>query len=209
MTPTPGGMPKPNRPQPGNEPGGANGMYGRFGQTPGQQPSRGFRQRVDGMKRGFGGGRMDSRGGMRSSTGMGSIMNRADMQQPDQPQRQPDYGRFAPGPAAGAEEVRASAPMTPMPEVAPMEAQPQPVMPQPNNYTPSVQQQPVQTVTGTRQNTMASPFGNMNFGGSTPQADEMQPRDTFMTGTSSLGRPMGSLDGQDRKRQWDRYTFGA
>jgi hypothetical protein len=75
MTPTPGGMPKPqSSQQPGNEPGGANGMYGRFGQTPGQQPSQGFRQKVDGVRRGFGGQRQQ-RGGMRQASGMGQMQN--------------------------------------------------------------------------------------------------------------------------------------
>lgn len=74
MTPTPGGQPKPqSSQQPGNEPGGANGMYGRFGQTPGQQPSQGFRQKVDGVRRGFGG--RQQRGGMRQGGGMGQMQN--------------------------------------------------------------------------------------------------------------------------------------
>ena len=74
MTPTPGGQPKPqSSQQPGNEPGGANGMYGRFGQTPGQQPSQGFRQKVDGVRRGFGG--RQQRGGMRQRGGMGQMQN--------------------------------------------------------------------------------------------------------------------------------------
>ncbi len=38
---------------PGNEPGGANGQYGGFGQTPGMQPSVGFNQAIDSVRRGF------------------------------------------------------------------------------------------------------------------------------------------------------------
>lgn len=39
--------------QPGNEPGGVNGQYGRFGQTPDQQPSMAFDSSIDAAKRGF------------------------------------------------------------------------------------------------------------------------------------------------------------
>jgi hypothetical protein len=43
-----------NQPR-GNEPGGVNGQYGRFGQTPGMQPSAAFNGQVDAQRKGFGG----------------------------------------------------------------------------------------------------------------------------------------------------------
>jgi hypothetical protein len=322
MTPTPGGQPKPqSSQQPGNEPGGANGMYGRFGQTPGQQPSQGFRQKVDGVRRGFGGQRQQ-RGGMRQASGMGQMQNNSQgdsvgfngqpvdrsqgqgreaysqqlrsIQQPQgqpgqssyrssgqydrdraggmqddgvaeretefnsdpryaqaaamgnqrlaqQPmqQDQPDYGRFAPGPAAGAMEARSyqqpmndAAPVgamentqymgssQPMPTATTTQAQPsaQPsVAPVQNTQNMGGQQSPpvAQTTQATpAPSGFASPFGMMRFGAppaqpEQPKADDMQPRDTFQTGPSSLQQPMSSLEGQSRRRQRDRFGYGA
>jgi len=369
MTPTPGGMPKPqSSQQPGNEPGGANGMYGRFGQTPGQQPSQGFRQKVDGMRRGFGGQRQQ-RGGMRQASGMGQMQNnnvsgmtggngqsnarQADRSQDqgreaysqqlrsiEQPQGQPtsssyrssgqydrdraggmqddgvaeretefnsdprhaqaaamgqrrlaeqsmqqpmqqaDYGRFAPGPAAGAPsgdtsaQERAAAnpfggegygsgqygsafgntqqPMNdaastdptivanreakrraqgapvgavqntqymgsdqPMPTATTTQAQPS-VAPVQNTQNMGGQQSPPVATTTQAQpapSGFASPFGMMRFGAppaapEQPKADDMQPRDTFQTGQSSLRQPMSSLEGQSRRRR-ERFGYGA
>jgi len=353
MTPTPGGMPKPqSSQQPGNEPGGANGMYGRFGQTPGQQPSQGFRQKVDGMRRGFGGQRQQ-RGGMRQASGMGQMQNnnvrgmtggsgqsnarqadrsqdqgreaysqqlrsieqsqgqpasssyrssgqydrdRAGGMQDDavagretlfnatqQPMQQADYGRFAPGPAAGAMESRASAnpfggdddiafdvggtgsmvvsggqydrdqqPVSdaastdptivanreakrraqgapvgavqntqymgsdqPMPTATTTQAQPS-VAPVQNTQNMGGQQSPPVATTTQAQpapSGFASPFGMMRFGAppAAPEqlkADDMQPRDTFQTGQSSLRQPMSSLEGQSRRRR-ERFGYGA
>ncbi len=227
MTPTPGGQPNTgmsnsrfpkfqSSQQPGNEPGGANGMYGRFGQTPGQQPSQGFRQKVDGMRRGFG-GRQQRGGMMRQSNGMGQMMNRADVvqpqqnlrsmegaappmaitteSQPQQPMQQPDYGRFAPGPASGAMEARA---------VAPVE----------NTQNMGGMQTPVAMTTQAQPSQgFSSPFGNMRFGAPPAQTeaqiqpDDTQPRDTFTTGPSSLMQPLHSLEGQSKQRQRNRFGF--
>ena len=284
MTPTPGGQPKPqSSQQPGNEPGGANGMYGRFGQTPGQQPSQGFRQKVDGVRRGFGG--RQQRGGMRQRGGMGQMQNnnvsgmtggsgqsnarQADRsqdqgqassyrtsgqydrdraggmqdgavsgretlfnatQQPMQ-QDQPDYGRFAPGPAADAQERAAANPFggagygsgqygsafgntqQPMNNAA----QSTPVAPVQNTQNMGGQQSPpvAQTTQATpAPSGFASPFGMMRFGAppaqpEQPQAEDMQPRETFQTGQSSLRQPLPSLEGQSRRRQRDRFGYGA
>ena len=300
MTPTPGGQPKPqSSQQPGNEPGGANGMYGRFGQTPGQQPSQGFRQKVDGVRRGFGG--RQQRGGMRQGGGMGQMQNnnaqgqapqqdpvgydgrpvqrqgsgmgpatanarQADrsqdqgreeyskqlrsLQQPDQPEQpiqQPDYGRFAPGPAADAQERAAANPFggagygsgqygsafgnTQQPtndaastdptivanREAKRAAQSTPVAPVQNTQNMGGQQSPpvAQTTQATpAPSGFASPFGMMRFGAppaqpEQPQAEDMQPRDTFQTGQSSLRQPLPSLEGQSRRRQRDRFGYGA
>lgn len=448
MTPTPGGMPKPqSSQQPGNEPGGANGMYGRFGQTPGQQPSQGFRQKVDGVRRGFGGQRPQRGGMQRQANGMGQMQNnsqqdpvgydgrpvqrqsqpqsneqtayRRNPMQPDeggstgfnpqpgmslsqaqnaarslmsknpgvapqgdslgingqpvdrsqdqpassrdygrygggmgpatanarqadrsqgqgreaysqqlrsieqpqgqpasssyrssgqydrdraggmqdgavagretlfnatqQPMQQPDYGRFAPGPAAGAMESRASAnpfggdddiafdvggtgsmvvsggqydrdqqPMNdaastdptivanreakrraqgapvgavqntqymgsdqPMPTATTTQAQPS-VAPVQNTQNMGGQQSPPVATTTQAQpapSGFATPFGMMRFGAppAAPEqlkADDMQPRDTFQTGQSSLRQPMSSLEGQSRRRR-ERFGYGA
>ena len=388
MTPTPGGQPKPqSSQQPGNEPGGANGMYGRFGQTPGQQPSQGFRQKVDGVRRGFGG--RQQRGGMRQANGMGQMQNnnaqgqapqqdpvgydgrpvqrqgsgadqmqnnnvsgmtggsgqsnarQADrsqdqgreeyskqlrsLQQPDQPEQpiqQPDYGRFAPGPAADAMESRALAVgksggffqglrgrmnqsgrdipadfgkdlQQPTSDGSPVQGQSQSneqtayrrnamqpsagdstgFNPQPSmslgqmqnglrsfmmSKTPGVVRQgdslgingqPVDRSeqgnsvsdrgygrfapepdadapsgdTSAQERAAANPFGGAGYGsgqyGSAfgappaqpeqPQAEDMQPRDTFQTGQSSLRQPLPSLEGQSRRRQRDRFGYGA
>ena len=350
MTPTPGGQPKPqSSQQPGNEPGGANGMYGRFGQTPGQQPSQGFRQKVDGVRRGFGG--RQQRGGMRQRGGMGQMQNnnvsgmtggsgqsnarqadrsqdqgreeyskqlrsmgatgdntygegagpssisgmgpatgnanarQADRsqdqgqassyrtsgqydrdraggmqdgavsgretlfnatQQPMQ-QDQPDYGRFAPGPAADAQERAAANPFggagygsgqygsafgntqQPMNDAASTDptivanreakraAQSTPVAPVQNTQNMGGQQSPpvAQTTQATpAPSGFASPFGMMRFGAppaqpEQPQAEDMQPRETFQTGQSSLRQPLPSLEGQSRRRQRDRFGYGA
>ena len=374
MTPTPGGQPntgtsssrfpkfQPNQ-QPGNEPGGANGMYGRFGQTPGQQPSQGFRQKVDGMRRGFG-SKLQPNGGNGQASGMGPATGDANARQADrsqdqgqassyrtsgqydrdraggmqdndvaeretgfnsdprhaqnaamgnrrlaeQPMQQPDYGRFAPGPAADAPSGDTSAQQQQASGMSGGDGQsnaqqaagsqdqgreaysqqlrslqqPQDqanaqqarwgvdsagmsspfgrFQPQPSPADASPSQQP--------SGSFASPFGMMrsnmpaapvqqpanygrvaalggfapgappaqsaqqptNDGASTdpaivanrearraaqgapptqPNPDDTQPRDTFQTGQSSLTQPLHSLEGQSRRRQRDRFGYGA
>jgi hypothetical protein len=113
MTPTPNGQPimgggarqkrqgfgkyRTNQP-PGNEPGGANGMYGRFGQTPDQQPSQAFDGSVDSMRRGFGGQQRQKRYGSQQQSAQTSPFGggSAPISQPQQPtQREPDDAYMA------------------------------------------------------------------------------------------------------------------
>ena len=378
MTPTPGGQPKPqSSQQPGNEPGGANGMYGRFGQTPGQQPSQGFRQKVDGVRRGFGG--RQQRGGMRQGNGMGQMQNnnaqgQAPQQDPvgydgrpvqrqgggmgpatananarqadrsqdqgrqeyskqlrsmgatgdntygegagpssisgmgpatgnanarqadrsqdqgqassyrtsgqydrdraggmqdndvaeretgfnsdprhaqnaamgnrrlaEQPmQDQPDYGRFAPGPAADAPSENMSARQRAAGNLFGGEGRTafgnalarasQPYIQQPvqqsadyGRFAPGPAADAPSGDTSAQERAAANPFGGAGYGsgqyGSAfgappaqpeqPQAEDMQPRETFQTGQSSLRQPLPSLEGQSRRRQRDRFGYGA
>jgi len=164
---------------PGNEPGGANGMYGRFGQMPSQQPSQGFRQQVDGMRRGF--GRPPQMGGKQRGMGMeqpveasqssvnygggnpgymGEMRSQAMAQpMPQVTQSQPDYSQAS------------AMPSTPVPSVS---ATPQVTQAQPDSVSAqAAQQAPMQqqTATAQPQNSFASPFGNMRFGAPPAMAD--------------------------------------
>jgi hypothetical protein len=103
----------------------------------------------------------------------------------------------------------------PMPTATTTQAQPS-VAPVQNTQNMGGQQSP--PVATTTQATpapsgFASPFGMMRFGAppaapEQPKADDMQPRDTFQTGQSSLQQPMSSLEGQSRRRR-ERFGYGA
>ena len=166
-------------------------------------------------------------------------------------QDQPDYGRFAPGPAAdapsgdtSAQERAAANPFggagygsgtafgnvqQPMNDAASTDptivanreakraAQSTPVAPVQNTQNMGGQQSPpvAQTTQATpAPSGFASPFGMMRFGAppaqpEQPKAEDMQPRETFQTGQSSLRQPLPSLEGQSRRRQRDRFGYGA
>ena len=117
-------------------------------------------------------------------TAFGNALARASQPYIQQPvQQSADYGRFAPGPAADAPSGDTSA----------------------------------------QERAAANPFGGAGYGsgqyGSAfgappaqpeqPQAEDMQPRETFQTGQSSLRQPLPSLEGQSRRRQRDRFGYGA
>jgi hypothetical protein len=239
--------------EPGNEPGGANGQYGRFGQTPGQEPSSGFRSQVDSMKRGFTNrmagtpagqitkaatdrygsqGRMDRgvnqmqnqmQNRMREegqANGMGQMQRQAP--QMDAPMSQP--------PQSDDDAMRqSSAQVDPFAGSAAPLSQPAPQTMQGPTYQQAPPPQPAQAQAQAPQapQSFASPFGNMRFGQPQAMADGdvvteptlamlgedgpeavvpmggnpdatitpgmMQPRDTFDTGPSSLGKPLHSL----------------
>jgi hypothetical protein len=108
----------------------------------------------------------------------------------------------------------------PMPTATTTQAQPsaQPsVAPVQNTQNMGGQQSPPVATTTQAQpapSGFASPFGMMRFGAppaapEQPKADDMQPRDTFQTGQSSLRQPMSSLEGQSRRRQRERFGYGA
>lgn len=222
--------------QPGNEPGGANGQYGRFGQTPDMQPSADFNSKVDAQRKGFQSphrrspmpGQANGMGTMqRQSQRYGqpaqqpSVEPMAQPQGMDQQEQPPvQYGQPFQRPTGRENDSRQPDIDYATPQITSAgSATEMPPPPVPETITAQPQPQ---------QNTFASPFGNMRFG-APPTAMEdgqmvteptlamlgengpeavvpmsgnpnakitpgmMQPRDTFNTGESSLGKPLHSL----------------
>lgn len=176
---------------PGNEPGGANGRYGQFGQMPDSQPSDAFHQSVDAMKRGFAGAQSGAPGGgigafaqgvgdfagaMKQRYGqqgrMDHAMNQSQHMRREQSKRANMNGIMGPDSMETPQQQPAPQPQSAAPTDNYGTPTPAPQSPAPVQATgqmqsyaqPAAPQQQTMQAEQPKQNTYASPFGNMNFG---------------------------------------------
>jgi hypothetical protein len=168
---------------PGNEPGGANGMYGRFGQHPDQQPSQDFDNQVESQRRGFGRYGAQSQMRMGDQVAPESMMTAQPAQQDSQPQQpmddhtpnQPADGGLYSG--ANGMGSYGSADATQSDNSSPMPSQQQPPATQVSQpqAPPQPGPTPVASTPSSSGSSFASPFGNMNFGGASKPTSASAP----------------------------------
>lgn len=157
---------------PGNQPGGANGQFGRYGQVPDQQPTPSFAQ---GVKQtainqfnkspvGQIAGAVQRYGQQRQQGQINNGMN-DQMSQMRQGDMQSGADQMGQPSAPGADQPQGDQMQSGAINAgAPQDSAPQPAMPSADPPKPTQQQATAQ------QSGMASPFGQMNFGGAPQMA---------------------------------------